>query len=163
MSRFFARLGDQSFEVDVLDGTVQIAGAPGPVVCERAGEDEIDVTSDGVHRRALVVADGERSWVFVAGEVFEIEVMTAMASRRRPGRHHHESLSAPMPAKVIQVGVQAGSVVKKGDTVIVLEAMKMELPLRAPHDGVIESVRCRPGDVVQPGVPLIDLDEPHDT
>jgi biotin carboxyl carrier protein len=38
-----------------------------------------------------------------------------------------------------------------------LEAMKMELPLRAPHDGVVRAVHCTPGQLVQPGIPLVEL------
>ena len=45
----------------------------------------------------------------------------------------HQPLTAPMPATVLKVLVAAGDVVKKGDAVVMLEAMKMELPLRAPR------------------------------
>jgi biotin carboxyl carrier protein len=48
--------------------------------------------------------------------------------------------------------------VKAGDVLIVLEAMKMELPLRSPRDGVIKSVRCKKGELVQPGVALLDYE-----
>jgi biotin carboxyl carrier protein len=64
-----------------------------------------------------------------------------------------------MPATVRRIAVAAGDTVRRGDTLIVLEAMKMELPIRATSDGVIESVSCREGELVQPGVPLIDIDE----
>ena len=47
--------------------------------------------------------------------------------------------------------------VRRGDVLVMLEAMKMELPLRAPHDGVVRAVRCAPGDLVQPGAPLVEL------
>ena len=63
-----------------------------------------------------------------------------------------------MPATVRKVAVEPGSVVKKGDTLLVLEAMKMELPVRAPADGVVKKVSCREGDLVQPGVPLVEIE-----
>jgi biotin carboxyl carrier protein len=62
-----------------------------------------------------------------------------------------------MPATVLRVQASPGQEVQDGDTLIVLEAMKMELPLRAPRDGVVESVECQEGDVVKPGVPLVVL------
>ena len=68
-----------------------------------------------------------------------------------------QSLTAPMPATVIKVLVTPGSVVKKGDTVIVLEAMKMELPVRAPADGTVAAVHCREGELVQADTTLIEL------
>jgi geranyl-CoA carboxylase alpha subunit len=53
--------------------------------------------------------------------------------------------------------VQSGAAVRQGDTLVVLEAMKMELPIRAPRDGVISAVRCREGELVQPGVPVVEM------
>jgi len=62
-----------------------------------------------------------------------------------------------MPATVIGVNVRPGDHVTSGAVLIVLEAMKMELPVRAPSDGTVVSVNCRAGDLVQAGVPLIEL------
>ena len=55
--------------------------------------------------------------------------------------------------------VEPGAAVKKGDTLIVLEAMKMELPIRAPADGTVARVTCTEGQLVQPGVPLVELED----
>ena len=44
------------------------------------------------------------------------------------------------------------------DVLIALEAMKMELPIRAPRDGVVKAVHCQPGELVQPGQVLLDLE-----
>ncbi|MGH9411278.1 MAG: acetyl-CoA carboxylase biotin carboxyl carrier protein subunit, partial [Vicinamibacterales bacterium] len=52
----------------------------------------------------------------------------------------------------------AGDSVRAGDVLILLEAMKMELPVRAPADARVTAVHCRPGDLVQPNVGLIDLE-----
>jgi biotin carboxyl carrier protein len=62
-----------------------------------------------------------------------------------------------MPATVIAVNVREGDAVKAGDVLIRLEAMKMELPLRATHDAVVSAVYCSAGDLVQPNLPLVDL------
>ena len=62
-----------------------------------------------------------------------------------------------MPATVIRVKIPAGDPVKKGDVVVVLEAMKMELPLRALGDGIVSAVRCREGDLVQADATLVEF------
>ena len=62
-----------------------------------------------------------------------------------------------MNGGVVTVNVAAGQTVKHGETLIVLEAMKMELPIRAPHDGVIKAVNCAKGELVQPGVNLLEF------
>jgi 3-methylcrotonyl-CoA carboxylase alpha subunit len=62
-----------------------------------------------------------------------------------------------MPARVSRILVQPGSAVRKGATVIVLEAMKMELPVRALADAIVAAVHCREGELVQADAVLIDL------
>jgi 3-methylcrotonyl-CoA carboxylase alpha subunit len=62
-----------------------------------------------------------------------------------------------MPATVRAVLVEAGQTVARGETVVILEAMKMELPVRAPHDGVVKTIACQPGELVQPGTPLLEM------
>ncbi len=63
-----------------------------------------------------------------------------------------------MPATVIEIKVAAGDRVMRGDVLITLEAMKMELPVRAPRDATIKAVVCRPGELVQPGVALLEIE-----
>ena len=102
------------------------------------------VIVDGIEvdppRRAYAVADGDTRWVFLNGEVYEFEV--AREGRRREAAHHG-SLSAPMPATVVRINTPPGTAVKRGDILMVLEAMKMELPVRANADGTVAAVNCR--------------------
>jgi propionyl-CoA carboxylase alpha chain len=60
-----------------------------------------------------------------------------------------------MPGKVIQLHVQVGQSVRAGETLLVLEAMKMEHPMRAPQDGVVVEVRVAAGDQVENGALLL--------
>lgn len=60
-------------------------------------------------------------------------------------------VSAPMPGKIITVKKNAGASVKKGEVILVLEAMKMENEIVAPQDGVVASVDVAAGDVVEAG------------
>lgn len=133
-----ARTGGREFRVThQLDGELRIDGG-------RA-----------VPAWALEV-DGTR-WVFVDGEIFEFSDVRPRT--RTSGAPQHASLTAPMPATVRRVMVATGDVVSKGATLIVLEAMKMELPVRSTSAGVVRAVHCREGELVQPGVPLLELDE----
>jgi len=63
-----------------------------------------------------------------------------------------------MPATVSRIHVAVGDAVTRGDTLLTLEAMKMELPIRSPRDGTIRAINCAAGQLVQPGVNLIDLE-----
>ena len=66
-------------------------------------------------------------------------------------------VNAPMPGKILAVKANAGQAVKKGDVIIVLEAMKMENDIVAPQDGTIASVSCAVGDSVEAGALLASL------
>ena len=63
-----------------------------------------------------------------------------------------------MPGKIIAVNVGIGDTVSKGDKLIVMEAMKMEMSLEAPRDGIIETLGCAPDDLVTDGATLLSLE-----
>ena len=66
-------------------------------------------------------------------------------------------VNAPMPGKILKVNVNAGTAVKKGDVLLVLEAMKMENEICAPQDGTVATVECAAGDSVESGALLATL------
>jgi biotin carboxyl carrier protein len=71
------------------------------------------------------------------------------------------ALSAPMPATVLAIEVEVGQQVAAGDLLVLLEAMKMEVPITAPRSARVKSIACRAGELVQAGIPLLELDEEH--
>ena len=66
-------------------------------------------------------------------------------------------VNAPMPGKILKVNVNAGTAVKKGDVLLVLEAMKMENEICAPQDGTVATVECAVGDSVETGKVLVSM------
>ena len=111
--------------------------------------------TDGTTRVAWAITDAEGAvWVYVGGQVV---VIPAESARARPRVHGHATLDAPMPALVTAVLVEPGDEVDAGATLLLLEAMKMELPLKAPAAGRVEAVHCAPGERVAPGRVLVDL------
>jgi biotin carboxyl carrier protein len=107
-------------------------------------------------RTAWTAISGDTRWVFLDGDVFVFDAARQAAGRRR-ATAAQGSLTAPMPATVRQVVATAGTAVKQGDVLLVLEAMKMELPVRAPADGTVVRVKCREGERVQAGQALVEL------
>lgn len=130
------------------------------------------VTAGGSRHAVHVAVDGERAWAMAAGEVFEIEpaapgsadderfegTAAATAGGSSSGADD-AALSAPMPATVAAVLVQPGERVAGGQTLVRLEAMKMELVVAAPRGGRVATVDCREGDLVQPGHALVRLED----
>jgi biotin carboxyl carrier protein len=96
------------------------------------------------------------TWAFSNGRVFRpAEPPPSVARARAAGAV--QSLTAPMPATIVEVLVTAGQAVKAGDTLVIVEAMKMELPVRAPADASVKAVRCREGEIVKADQTLIEL------
>lgn len=67
-------------------------------------------------------------------------------------------ITAPMGGKVIDVKVKAGDTVNEGDEVLILEAMKMELPIVANESGTVKEVKCNKGDAVEAEAVLVVLE-----
>jgi biotin carboxyl carrier protein len=109
-------------------------------------------------RIAYAVADGTRTWIFIDGRTYVVEGDDHDGNARAHATDDQMALSAPMPATVVTIDVTPGQEVAPGDLLVMLEAMKMELPIRAPRAGRVKSVACREGELVQPGVPLVEID-----
>src|SRR5436853_321296 len=115
-------------------------------IADRTYRIEHDGRNDTVY---VAGAAGDR-WIFWNGQVFRGDFRSGGTPRSAASRAAlGQSLTAPMPARVGRILVRPGLAVKKGDTLVVLEAMKMELPVRAPSDATIAAVHCREGELVQ--------------
>jgi biotin carboxyl carrier protein len=144
-----------SHDVRIGDKTVSIKTDDFRV--EPMGRGSYIVSDDSRRWRVEVAGPPEDRWVFVDGQVARVEITTRGGTRPRSRAGAHD-MTAPMPATVARVLVLPGAAVQKGDTLVMLEAMKMELPVRAARNGVVRALLCQPGELVQPGVPLLELE-----
>jgi 3-methylcrotonyl-CoA carboxylase alpha subunit len=112
------------------------------------------LTFNGVKRHVCVVAEADAMTVIMDGYPHGVSLVDRLAppSTETAG---DDRVTAAIPARVARILVQPGDVVKKGATLMVLEAMKMELTLTAPIDGTIDSVRPALDDMVQEGAELV--------
>jgi 3-methylcrotonyl-CoA carboxylase alpha subunit len=106
----------------------------------------------------LRLASGDIA-VMEGGETFVLHPHDPLHDMEEEGEDV-ERIHAPMPGRVIQVHVKAGQAVRRGDPLVVLEAMKMEHTLSAPHDATIESVDAAPGEQIAEGAVLVRFAEP---
>jgi biotin carboxyl carrier protein len=127
-----------------------------PVTVTPLGDGRYLVAGPDRQRLAFAVRTPAATWIALDGEVMVLEARTRPT--RTTATDDDASLSAPMPATVVAVEVQPRQLVKAGDVLIRLEAMKMELPVRSPRDATVVAVKCRVGELVQPGIPLLELD-----
>lgn len=97
-------------------------------------------------------------YVWIDGRTFTLRQKEERA-RRRAGERAAGTLAASMPGQVIAVPVTPGQQVSRGQTLVVLEAMKMEQRIAAPEDGAVAVLHCRVGDVVERGQVLVEIGE----
>lgn len=151
--------GDRAWvaELDDAQVTIRETGETFAIAGNERDGFAIERNGDGTSTVAAAAVAGDTVWVQLRGEVFELHVVRGAVGGRSASRDQ-DALSAPMPATVVRIAVKSGDRVGAGDLLIALEAMKMELPIRAPRDGVIGAIHCQEGELVQPGTQLLDLD-----
>jgi 3-methylcrotonyl-CoA carboxylase alpha subunit len=131
--------------VDGVASDLALAGREGATLSIRLGA----AAMHGTVRRS-----GEQFHVFTGGRHFTLAYHDPMAHagevEAAGGR-----LTAPMPGKVVAILAKAGQAVKKGEPLVIMEAMKMEHTIGAPSDGVVEELLYGVGDQVADGAPLL--------
>jgi biotin carboxyl carrier protein len=132
-----------------------------PVVVEilRASEGKLELLIDGRHVSAHVSSDNTRRWVTVNGRTLVLNKSTG-GRKAGSGQHHAAGeLTAPMPGQVRAVNVQEGDTVTKGQTLLLLEAMKMEIRIQSPRDGLVKKLSVQQGQTVEREQLLVEIEE----
>lgn len=120
---------------------------------------KLDLLIDGKHVTAYVSSENAKRWVTINGQTL---VLTKASGSRKGGHGHHHAvgeLTAPMPGQVRAVNVREGEAVTKGQTLLVLEAMKMEIRIHAPQDGVVKKIFIQQGQTVEREQILVDIED----
>jgi len=166
--RWVVRGPSGSREVEVersADGFQVIVGGEAhgvDLICLDGSLASLRFTADGRSFQVAYQHDGNRRWRVAVGErEFDLSVLSPLeaidaetaAAGRGPSR-----LEAPIPGKVVSVSVGVGDEVQPGLALVVLEAMKMENELTAEQVGTVTAVHVKPGDTVDAGTLLVELE-----
>ncbi len=141
------RYAGTDYQLEIAEKRVEARAAREP-------DGAIGFVLDGTRRRADVLRQGDTVVVLLDGlehRLHYIDPLSPTVAVDETGGR----LTAPMPGKVIEVKTAAGRRVRRGEALLVLEAMKMEHTIVAPADGVVEDVHYAPGDLVEEGAALI--------
>jgi 3-methylcrotonyl-CoA carboxylase alpha subunit len=138
--------GDGAMHLDLPDGAAEITHRAGP-------DGTLLLALDGATVRARTLRYGDEIAVLIDGAAHTLHVVDPLAPARDEAAGA-DRVTAPMPGRVVQVAA-AGTTVARGDVLVVLEAMKVQMRLPAPRGGVIASVLCAVGDLVQDGAELV--------
>jgi len=128
---------------------VRLAGMSGATL-------ELDL--HGARRRVHVVRAGGQRMVAIGSDVYEFALAERGGTRRAQAAIGDDSLTAQMPGQVVSVPVAEGDAVEAGQTLVVLEAMKMEMRVNAPRAGTVRKLLAAPGQVVERGQKLVEIE-----
>ncbi len=120
---------------------------------------KLDLLIDGKRLTAYVSSDNAKRWVTVDGQTFVLTKSSGTRKGGHAGQHTAGELIAPMPGQVRAVNVSEGDAVTKGQTLLVLEAMKMEIRVQAPRDSMVKKLFVQQGQTVEREQILIELEE----
>ena len=140
----------KSYRATVEDKTVDVE-------IIRAHDGQLELLIDGERVTAYVSADGAKRWVTVNGETIVLTKASG-AKRKSSGHDQASELAAPMPGLVRSVNVVEGEAVKKGQTLLTVEAMKMEIRIQAPKDGLVKKLLVKQGQTVEREQVLIEIE-----
>ncbi len=140
---------DGSFRLDLPD-------RPAEVSATDLGDFLLALRIDGIGARLRAVPHGDLVAVFHDGVLHEVRFLDPLAPSGAEALAGGRVL-APMPGRVLEVLVAEGEHVARGAVLLVLEAMKVQMRIAAPADGIVAALRCRPGDLVDDGAELVSL------
>ncbi|MDZ4676012.1 MAG: acetyl-CoA carboxylase biotin carboxyl carrier protein subunit [Oligoflexia bacterium] len=112
-------------------------------------------------RRGFIKKIGSTLWMHFEGRTFTVDMNTSSSARRSKQTHGVTDgfLRSPMPGKVLKLNFKPGQSVKSGETVCVLEAMKMEYALKASFDGKIKNIFKNAGEQVLLDDKIVELEK----
>lgn len=142
-----------------LGYTAQINGETHTVATVQVASDgALTFSLAGQTYVAYVASEGPRRWVWVNGQTYVLQVPDTKKKAKRGGASGHDTLTAQMPGLVRSVAVSVDEIVERGQTLLVLEAMKMEIRIAAPHAGKVAQVCVAAGQAVERGQLLVDIE-----
>ncbi len=164
--------GGETVEVRLERTAGSLGQAYHIVIADRRVEVAVESLADGAGRLWIrgrqvpfyLSTDGRRIAVWLRGQTYELEVSRGAALRAAGGLHGvmQRALTAPMPGTILQIHVRAGEAFQAHQALVVMESMKMEMTLSAPHAGRVSEVSCRVGQLVEMGATLARFEEPED-
>ena len=129
----------------------------------RPNEQSLSMLIDGRSYEVALEKNGSRIWVYFYNDTIQLELFDARKFRateltKKSGPAGPLKILAPMPGKIIRITVAENSHVEEGDSLLIMEAMKMQNELKAPKSGTVKHLHVREGEPVSSSQVLLVLE-----
>lgn len=162
--KYVTIVNDKQYEIDIeRDGTIKVNGEPRSIDFLPLDSSLFSVIMSNESYELVIEERDGRVDVQMGGRLYETEVLDEraqlLASRRGGiGADSGEiSIKSPMPGLIVAVPVSEGEEVTKGQTLVILESMKMQNELKAPREGTVQRVSVQAGQSVEQNKLLITM------
>ena len=163
--RFRTDEGMTTFDVDIAGADVLRVNdgkSTRNVSYSVISENEINLVVEGAGYNAFVTGKAGEKNIIINGTSYLVQDADIAEQTRKSRKGQGElpqEITPPMPSVVERIMVAVGDRVKKGDSVVVVAAMKMETTLSAPFDGQVTKINVSVGDKVMPGLILVNIEK----
>lgn len=161
-----ANVSDKIFEINEQEESITVNGSAFQWDIHKVGEGYFHVLHENKSYRAEIVHTdvAAKTITFkINGRHYSVELkdkfdlLLEKMGMNQKAAHKVNSIKAPMPGLIIDLKINAGDVVKEGDPLLILEAMKMENIIKSPGDGMIKKVNVKKGENVEKGQVLVEF------
>ena len=165
--KYLTVIDDQSYEIEIdNDGAILVNGELRDVDFLNLGGSLYSIITENKSLEAVIDDDEGKIAVMMGGQLFETQVLDERAMllmQRRGGlKITSGEVNAPMPGLIVMVTVELGQNVEQGDTVVILESMKMQNELKSPVAGVVTAIHVSASQAVDKGDMLVEIGPPSE-
>ena len=162
--KYVTTVNNKRFEIEILaDGSITVDGKKRDVDFKALGPAMYSILAENVSHELTIEEREDEIEVLMRGRLYsnrvldERALLMAQRSGGMAGDTGEINLKSPMPGLIVAVKVEAGQAVKAGDTIIILESMKMQNELKASRDGTVGNIHVQAGQTVEQNKVLVTI------
>ena len=163
--KYVTIINERRYEIEIDNaGSILVDGEARDVNFLNLGGSLFSVITENRSFEAVIDDDDDKIAVMMTGRLFETQVLDEraqlMMQRRGAQTSGSGEVSAPMPGLIVEVTAAHGALVSQGDTLIILESMKMQNELKSPIDGRVSAIHVEAGQAVDKNDLLVEIKQP---
>jgi biotin carboxyl carrier protein len=170
MPRYLVKVDGKDFDIEINYQNEKyltvVNGRETEIVCHRLGDNRAILLVDGLSLDVDVMYNGYDSnqTVFMMGQEIPVEIENYNLAQLRKtagmssGPKVEKTIKAPMPGLMLEIKVEVGETVAKGQPLLIIEAMKMENVIKASSGGIVKEISIAPGESVDKGQKLLEFE-----